>query len=65
VHKAVHQSQRERILDAVAEHEYARTMVAHVVSRAGVSRKTFYESFDKIEDCFAAAYQLQAKRRDA
>jgi AcrR family transcriptional regulator len=57
---AVLASQRGRLLDAmaeaVAEHSYAATTIAHVVSRAGVSRKTFYEHFRDKEHCFLAMY---------
>jgi AcrR family transcriptional regulator len=53
-------SQRGRMIDAmaeaVAEKGYAATTVADVVSRAGVSRRTFYEHFADKEDCFLAAY---------
>jgi AcrR family transcriptional regulator len=53
-------SQRGRLLDAmaaaVAEHGYGAATVAHVVARAGVSRKTFYEHFAGKEDCFLALY---------
>ena len=53
-------SQRGRLLDAMAqavsEHGYGATTVAHVVSRAGVSRKTFYEHFSDKEACFLALY---------
>jgi len=53
-------SQRGRLLDAmaeaVAEHGYGATTVAHVVALAGVSRKTFYEHFSDKEDCFLALY---------
>ena len=53
-------SQRGRILDAmaqaVAEHGYGATTVAHVVALAGVSRKTFYEHFGDKEECFLALY---------
>ncbi len=53
-------SQRGRLLDAmaqtVAERGYGATTVAHVVGRAGVSRKTFYEHFSDKEDCFLAVY---------
>jgi AcrR family transcriptional regulator len=53
-------SQRGRVLDAmaqaVAEHGYGATTVAHVVALAGVSRKTFYEHFSDKEDCFLALY---------
>ena len=41
---------------AVAEHGYGATTVAHVVALAGVSRKTFYEHFGGKEDCFLALY---------
>src|SRR3954447_24211790 len=53
-------SQRGRLLDAMAEavaqHGYGATTVAHVVALAGVSRKTFYEHFADKEDCFLALY---------
>src|SRR4051794_19666873 len=53
-------SQRGRMLDAmaaaVAEKGYPATTVADVITRAGVSRKTFYEQFRDKEDCFLAAY---------
>ena len=42
--------------EAVAEKGYARTAVADVIERAGVSRETFYEHFADKEDCFLAAY---------
>lgn len=54
-------SQRGRILaaigEAVAERGYARTPVAEVIKRAGVSRETFYEQFADKEDCFLAAIE--------
>jgi AcrR family transcriptional regulator len=57
---AVLSSQRGRLLDAmaeaVAEHSYGATTIAHVVSHAGVSRKTFYEHFRDKEHCFLAMY---------
>ena len=43
-------------MQAVAEKGYARVVVADVIERAGVSRKTFYEQFSNKEDCFLAAY---------
>lgn len=53
-------SQRERMLvamaDAVAELGYAKTTVAEVIARAGVSRETFYEQFANKEEAFLAAY---------
>lgn len=52
--------QRARMLTAMAEacteHGAPNTTVAHVVQRAGVSRRTFYEIFNDIEDCFLAAF---------
>jgi AcrR family transcriptional regulator len=53
-------SQRARLLDAVAhavaQKGYVATTVADVIAIAGVSRRTFYEQFPNIEDCFMAAY---------
>jgi Bacterial regulatory proteins, tetR family. len=40
--------------DTVEELGYARMTVAEVISRAGVSRKTFYDAFADREDCFLA-----------
>ncbi|HVW46135.1 MAG TPA: helix-turn-helix domain-containing protein [Solirubrobacterales bacterium] len=52
-------SQRARILDAMvaccAEKTYAETTIADLVSRAGVSRTTFYKLFTDKRDCFDAA----------
>ena len=57
-------SQRGRILGAiaesVAEKGFARATVADVISRAGVSRETFYEQFADKEDCFLAALDAGA-----
>lgn len=53
-------SQRTRMLDAMAEivaaKGYPAATVGDVVSRAGVSRKTFYEHFRDKEECFVAAF---------
>ena len=52
--------QRARILaamvDVVAERGAANVTVARVVTRSGVSRRTFYELFEDREDCFLAAF---------
>lgn len=52
--------QRARMLsamfDVVCEHGAANVTVAHVVERSGVSRRTFYEVFEDLEDCFLAAF---------
>jgi AcrR family transcriptional regulator len=51
--------QRARLLaaaaEAVAEHGYAAVSVRHVIEGAGVSRATFYQQFDDLQDCIAAA----------
>lgn len=46
--------------DAVAEKGYAKTVVADVLARAGVSRATFYELFRDKDDCFRATYEWVA-----
>ena len=60
----VEQSQRFRLLtamtDAVAEKGFANTVVADVVARSWVSRATFYKMFRDKEDCFQAAYEMNA-----
>ena len=53
-------NQRERLIaglaEAVAEHGYAGTTIAHITRQAAVSRRTFYEHFSSKDDCFVAAY---------
>jgi AcrR family transcriptional regulator len=53
--------QRMRVLTAMAEVAAERgagqASVAHVVARAGVSRRTFYDLFEDREDCFLAAFE--------
>ena len=53
-------NQRRRMIDAtidvVGEKGYAGLTVADVISRAGVSRRAFYEHFANREDCFLATY---------
>jgi AcrR family transcriptional regulator len=52
--------QRARILSAMAsvvsEHGLPSASVSSVVSRAGVSRRTFYELFADREECFLATF---------
>jgi AcrR family transcriptional regulator/DNA-binding MarR family transcriptional regulator len=52
--------QRARILaamiDVCAQRGVANVTVAHVVERAGISRRTFYDLFDDREECFLAAF---------
>ena len=58
---AVAGSQRVRLLGAVArvvaEKGFGAATVADVITLAGVSRRTFYEHFPALEDCFLAAYE--------
>ncbi|EST35811.1 hypothetical protein N566_17240 [Streptomycetaceae bacterium MP113-05] len=55
-------AQRDRLIRAMiaatAELGYAQVMVADVVKRARVSRKTFYVHFADKEECFLAANDL-------
>jgi AcrR family transcriptional regulator len=52
--------QRVRILTAMAEVASTRgagaASVAHIVTQAGVSRRTFYDLFEDREDCFLATF---------
>ena len=63
--EAVAESQRERLLramaEAVADRGYVNTPVAEVLTRAHVSRETFYEHFANKEECFLAAYDFAAQ----
>lgn len=58
--------QRARMLSAmvaeVAERGMTNVTVAHVVGRAGVSRRTFYEAFRDREECFLAAFDNGVER---
>ena len=57
----IEQVQRARILAAMAQVAYeqgvANLTVASVVTRAGVSRRTFYELFSDCEDCLLVALE--------
>lgn len=61
--------QRERLLaamiDAATEIGYNTLTVQNVLSRAGISRPTFYEQFEDKEDCFLAAFDAAAGRMRA
>ena len=48
----------DAVIDAVAELGYQDTRLADIIARAGVSRKTFYEYFKDMEECFLAAYDM-------
>ena len=53
---------RERLIVACAqevqERGYGKTTVAHIIKRAAVSRRTFYEYFPSKEACFIATHDL-------
>ncbi len=49
-------------IQAVEEVGYTRMTVAQVISRAKVSRKTFYDVFIDREDCFLAAFDQTIAR---
>ncbi len=64
--EAVAESQRARLLagmaESVSERGYADTSIADVISRAGVSRKTFYQQFEGKDECFAVTYGQEMDR---
>jgi AcrR family transcriptional regulator len=61
--------QRARILAALVEvareRGAGRVTVAHVVTRSGVSRRTFYELFEDRDACFLAAFEDAVQRASA
>jgi AcrR family transcriptional regulator len=61
--------QRARMLsaavEAIEENGYARLTVAQVISRAKVSRKTFYDLFVDREDCFLAVFERTLEQMKA
>jgi AcrR family transcriptional regulator/DNA-binding MarR family transcriptional regulator len=61
--------QRARMLAAMVEvcgeRGVGNVTVAHVVARAGISRRTFYESFEDREDCFLATFDHALDRAAA
>lgn len=54
-------AQRARVLEAMvaiaAEKGFTAASVDYVIKRARVSRRTFYELFDSLEDCFSVALE--------
>jgi len=60
----VAENQRWRLLGAagevLVERGYARTRVADIAARAGVSRGTFYEFFRDLPACLLATYEMVA-----
>jgi AcrR family transcriptional regulator len=62
----VEEIQQVRILRAMAEVSAGRDVhsvtVGHIVARAGVSRRTFYELFADREDCFLATFEWGVRR---
>ncbi len=45
------------LVEVARERGVTQASVAHIVARAGVSRRTFYELFEDREDCFLAAFE--------
>jgi AcrR family transcriptional regulator len=58
--------QRERLIDAfvqvVAEQGFGQTTIAKVTDAAGVTKKTFYDHFGTLEECFLVVYQRGARQ---
>jgi AcrR family transcriptional regulator len=59
-------SQRSRLLEAMIEESayrgYPAITIGHIVERARVARRTFYEHFANKEACFLAAYDYTAEQ---
>jgi AcrR family transcriptional regulator len=54
------------MVEVASERGAPRASVAHIVDRAGISRRTFYEHFEDREDCFLAAFDYAlARAREA
>jgi AcrR family transcriptional regulator len=49
-------------IEAIAQGGYEGTTVRHIISLAGVSRRSFYEHFTSKEDCFLATFDVLAGR---
>jgi AcrR family transcriptional regulator len=64
--ETVTELQRRRLIDsmvsAAAERGYGETRVVDVIARARVSRATFYDVFDDLEDCFLTTYDQVSDR---
>lgn len=58
--------QRRRLFDAllalINEHGLGGVRISELVSRAGVSRRSFYEHFHNKEECLLAAFDASAQR---
>jgi AcrR family transcriptional regulator len=50
------------MVEVVGERGAPGASVAHIVDRAGISRRTFYEHFEDREDCFLAAFDYALAR---
>jgi AcrR family transcriptional regulator len=53
------------MIELVHERGPGSVTVAHVVARSGVSRRTFYELFDGLDDCLVAAFDYAIARAAA
>jgi AcrR family transcriptional regulator len=61
---AAHQRERlfKAIIEAVNEQGFVATTISDLVSRAGISRRSFYEHFANKEECLLAAYDAIVAR---
>jgi AcrR family transcriptional regulator len=61
---AAHQRERlfKAMVEAVEERGYAATTISDLVTRAGVSRRSFYEHFHNKDECLLATYDTIVAR---
>jgi AcrR family transcriptional regulator len=52
----------EAMIEEAAKRGYPAVTISHVVERARVARRTFYEHFESKEACFLAAYDYTAEQ---
>ena len=61
---AAHQRERlfKAMIEAVNERGFPATTISDLVSRAGISKRSFYEHFQNKEECLLAAYDAIVER---
>jgi AcrR family transcriptional regulator len=61
---AAHQRERlfKAMVEAVYEQGFVATTISDLVSRAGISRRSFYEHFNNKEECLLATYDTVVER---
>jgi AcrR family transcriptional regulator len=64
---AAHQRERlyEAMIQAVNERGFVASTISDLVTRAGVSRRSFYEHFENKEECLLATYDALIERLTA